>query len=76
MDGDIGYEMWLPIVVTVSVWILMVFAVAAAVSKTWADLSGLLYLMASPFVYRGLKSVVGVDAEGPEPGLERTPTRS
>lgn len=73
MDGKYGYRVWLPIIVTGTVWIGLVFAIAALVSKTWADLIGLFYLMASPFIYRGLKSIVGVDTSGTEAGVGISP---
>lgn len=58
MDGEYGYRVWLPIIVTGAVWIGLVFAIAALVSDTWADLIGLFYLMASPFIYGSLKSLM------------------
>lgn len=58
MDDQSGYVVWLPFVVTATVWMSLVFAIAAIASKTWADLFGLTYLLATPFIYRGLKSLV------------------
>lgn len=49
---------WLPVVATVSLFLLIVFATDAVASRTWADLVGLLYLVASPFLYRSLRSAV------------------
>lgn len=72
MDGEYGYKIWLPIIVTGTVWIGLVFAIAALVSNMWADLIGLFYLMASPFIYGGLKSLIreqSPDDEGQRGGL-------
>lgn len=59
MDGPLGYRMWLPVVVTVAGLFLLVFGIARVASDTWADLLGLFYLLASPFVYRSLRARVG-----------------
>lgn len=72
MEGEFGYKVWLPVVVTVAVWIALIFAIAALVSKMWADLIGLFYLMASPFIYRGLKSFLGVEATGTDATVGRS----
>lgn len=71
MAGQYGYKVWLPIVLTLAVWMGLIFVIAALVSKTWADLFGLIYLMASPFIYSGLKSIIGVDASGTGAKLDR-----
>lgn len=49
---------WIPVVVTVALLFLVVFATDAVASSTWADLIGLFYLIASPFLYRHLRSAV------------------
>lgn len=72
MDGEYGYRVWLPIIVTGAVWIGLVFAIAALVSNMWADLIGLFYLMASPFIYGGLQSLMRErppDDEGQRGGI-------
>lgn len=76
MDGPPGYTVWLPVVVTVVGLFLLVFGLARFVSNMWADLLGLFYLLASPLIYRFLRSrVSGRDAEptppetGPGPGM-------
>lgn len=74
MDGKYGYRVWLPIIVTVIVWIGLVFVIAALASRMWADLIGLFYLLASPFIYRGLESVIGVDTSGTEATVGLSPT--
>lgn len=61
MRGLDGLEIWLPLGLTVAIWMVAVFGIAAAVSKTWADLFGLFYLAASPLVYRSLESLVRVE---------------
>lgn len=43
---------------TIAAWFLVIFATAALVSDTWADLVGLFYLLASPLVDRVFGSVV------------------
>lgn len=53
-----GHVVWLPPVVTLTAWILLIFAVDAVSSKTMADLVGLLSLLVSPFVYREMKSLI------------------
>lgn len=67
MSRVAGHAVWLPPVVTLTAWILLIFAVDSVSSKTMADLVGLLYLLVSPFVYRELKSllldVTGTQAE-------------
>lgn len=75
MDGQFGYKIWLPVAVTGVVWIVLIFAIAALVSKMWADLIGLFYLMASPFIFRGLKSIVGVDTNEKETKFDRSQMR-
>ncbi len=72
MASQYGYKVWLPAVVTLAVWIGLLFFIAALLSNMWADLIGLLYLLASPFIYRGLKSIIGVDTSNPEPNLDRS----
>lgn len=52
------YRIWLPLILTVFIWLLAVFGIAEFVSKTWADLIGLFYLAASPIIYRSVKSIV------------------
>lgn len=59
MRGLHGYEIWLPLGLTVAIWMVAIFGIAAFVSKTWADLFGLFFLLASPVVYRSFKSLVG-----------------
>lgn len=49
---------WVPVVTTVALLLLVVFATDAIASRTWADLVGLFSLAATPFVYARLKSVV------------------
>lgn len=63
MRGRLGYRLWLPFALTATLWISLVFAVAALVSDTWADLAGLLYLLASPLVYRLFAWLVREDRE-------------
>lgn len=75
MVREYGYEVWLPIVVTGAVWMGLIFAIAALVSRTWADLIGLLYLMASPFIYGALKSLLGSTTETTRDSLEETQFR-
>lgn len=75
MVGRYGYEVWLPIIVTGAVWMGLIFAIAALVSRTWADLIGLLYLMASPFIYGALKSLVGSTPETKRGSVEETQIR-
>lgn len=75
MVGEYGYEVWLPIIVTGAVWMALIFATAALVSKTWADLIGLLYLMASPFIYGPLKSLMGGPSETTRGSMEETQFR-
>lgn len=58
MKSRFGYKTWLPFALTVVLWMGLVFAIAAVVSKTWADLFGLFYLLASPYIYRGFTRVV------------------
>jgi hypothetical protein len=70
MVGPIDYEMWLPIVVTASLLILLVFAVADVASRTWADLLGLFYLLAAPFIYRVLRSVVTAGSSARDPSRD------
>lgn len=54
---------WLPVVVTIGLWLLGIGLFAAFVSNTWADLVGLLSLPAAPVVYRTLTAAVGDDPE-------------
>ncbi|MFB6359790.1 MAG: hypothetical protein ABEH59_00545 [Halobacteriales archaeon] len=61
MEEQSGYIVWLPIIVTFGVWMTAIFIIHASVSRMWADLFGLFYLMASPFIYGQLTSIVGVD---------------
>lgn len=72
MKSRLGYRTWLPFAMTVVLWVGLVFAIAAVVSKTWADLFGLFYLLASPYVYRGFTRVFAeertkTDAERVDP---------
>lgn len=75
MEGQFGYKVWLPVVVTLGVLIGLIFVIDALVSRMWADLIGLFYLMASPFIYRGLKSIVGVDTHERETNIDRSQMR-
>lgn len=58
MKGRFGYKVWLPSVVTLVLLVIVVFVTAWLVSNTWADLIGLFYLMASPFIHGFLKSLM------------------
>lgn len=49
---------WLPVVTTIALFLLVVLATDAVVSRTWADLVGLFYLAASPFLYGYLRTAV------------------
>lgn len=58
MRGRVDVRTWLPLVVTVAAWVLVVYVTARLVTDTWADLVGLLFLVASPFLYRLITSSV------------------
>lgn len=74
MRGRLGYRLWLPFALTVALWIALVFATAALISDTWADLAGLLYLLASPLVYRLFAWSVRGDREPVAADRERAGT--
>lgn len=71
MEGWFGHKVWLPLVVTVTILFIVVFATTWLVSNTWADLLGLFYLMASPFIYGFLKSLLIESPGGSETGRDR-----
>lgn len=50
--------MWLPEFVTGLVFVILVGGTALAASPMFADLVGLMYLLASPFVYRAIRTVL------------------
>lgn len=52
-------RVWVPILVTFFLWILLVVLLWSFVSKTWADLGAVLYLIILPFIYRILQNAVG-----------------
>lgn len=45
-------ELWGPVVVTGGLWLALIFLLAAYVSRMWADLGGLLYLLVAPLIYK------------------------
>lgn len=49
---------WVPVMTTVALFLLVVFATDAVASRAWADLLGLFYLVASPSIYGRLKAVL------------------
>lgn len=57
MSRIFDIELWGPVVVTVGLWLALIFLLAAYVSRMWADLGGLLYLMVAPFIYKFSKTV-------------------
>lgn len=63
MGDAVDYRVWMPAVAVAALLFLLVFSVAAFSSDTVADLVGLFYLMAAPFLYRWLRSVVGTSPE-------------
>lgn len=58
MEGWLGYKVWLPSVVTVALLFIVIFVIAGFISNTWADLIGLFYVIASPFIHGILKSLM------------------
>lgn len=72
MEEQVGHRVWLPVVVTFTVWMALIFVIDALVSRMWADLIGLFYLMVSPFIYRNLKSMVAVDTADSESSSEQS----
>lgn len=70
-----GYEpiVWVPVAVTVGLWLVVVGLAASFVSTTWADLVGLLALPVAPVAYRSLVDVVG---DGTAGAGEETPGSS
>lgn len=73
MAREPGYTVWLPLLVTISMLFVVVFAAAWLSSNTWADLLGLFYVMVSPFVYGTLQSLVSTST-GRDVGRERIST--
>lgn len=63
MGRGLGPQGVLPIVSTVALFLAVVFGTDAIASRTWADLLGLVFLMASPFVYSRLKALVPAGLE-------------
>lgn len=63
MRDAVGYSVWMPAVAVAALLFLLVFSVAAVSSNTMADLVGLFYLMAAPFLHRWLQSAVGTSSE-------------
>lgn len=56
MAEQLDPALWMPITVTIGLMFLLVFAVASLASNTIADLVGLAYLLASPLIYRALRT--------------------
>lgn len=69
MRGTLGLRVWLPLVVTLVGLLLVSFGLDAVAGTAIADLGGLLYLLASPALYRGLRDVVGEGAD-PSPSVD------
>lgn len=67
MRGLDGLRGWMPVIVTGGLFVVVVGGVALLASATLADLVGLIYLLASPAVYRGLRAIA--DAESGVAGL-------
>lgn len=72
MDGSTGGRRWLPELVTGLVFVILVGGTALAVSPMFADLVGLMYLLASPFVYRGIRTVFAWGAAPARAGTAST----
>lgn len=69
MRGTLGLRVWLPLVVTGTGLLVVSFGLDAVAATSIADLGGLLYLLASPALYRGLRDVVGEGAD-PSPSVD------
>lgn len=50
-------ELWGPVVVTGGLWLALIFLLAAYVSRMWADLGGLLYVLVAPLIYKYSQAV-------------------
>lgn len=57
MSRMLDSELWGPVVVTAGLWLALIFLFAAYVSRMWADLGGLLYLLVGPSIYKYSKTV-------------------
>ncbi len=58
MLGDLRTREWLPLIVAVALFVTIEYATYATMSRDWADLLGLAYLLASPAVYAAVKLLV------------------
>lgn len=67
MLGDVRTRQWLPLLATGVLFVAVVYAAYAAASSTWADLAGLVYLLASPAVYRVFVAAVDAGAASSDP---------
>ena len=75
MSDGLGPHGVFPFLGTLALFLLVSFGIDAVASTTWADLGGLVFLMASPAVFRGLKRLVPSELRWADLGLrpERVP---
>lgn len=52
----------MPVIVTGGLFVVVVGGVALLASATLADLVGLIYLLASPAIYRGLRAITAAES--------------
>lgn len=63
MLADLRAREWLPLLATVALFVGIEYATYTTMSRNWADLLGLAYLLVSPAVYTAANSLV---AEAPD----------
>lgn len=57
MTRILDAELWGPVVVTGGIWLAVIFLLAAYVSRMWADLGGLFFLIVAPIIYKFSKKI-------------------
>lgn len=63
MSQILDADMWAPVVVTGGIWLAVIFLLAAYVSRMWADLGGLLFLIVAPIIYKFSKRFLQVSPD-------------
>ena len=75
MSDNLGPQGVVPFLGTLALFLLVSFGIDAVAATQFADLGGLLYLMAAPAVFNGLKRLVPSELRWADLGLgsERIP---